>query len=46
MYAKGLEYSYEDWLTTRIRRAKEEDKDEPLTISLRHGMKDVLIMRD
>lgn len=46
MYAKGLERSYEQWLTARIRRAKEEDNDEPLSISLQHGMRDVEIMRD
>ena len=46
MYAKGLEHSYEQWLTKRIRSAKEEDNDEPLSISLQHGMKDVEIMRD
>ena len=46
MYAKGLEHSYEQWLTARIRSAKEEDNDEPLSISLQHGMKDVEFMRD
>lgn len=46
MYAKGLEHSYEQWLTKRIRSAKEEDNDEPLSISLQKGMKDVEIMRD
>ena len=46
MYAKGLEHSYEKWLTARIRSAKEEDNDEPLSISLQKGMKDVEIMRD
>ena len=46
MYAKGLEHSYEQWLTKRIQIAKEEDNDEPLFISLQHGMKDVEIMRD
>lgn len=46
IYAKGLEHSYEQWLTARIRSAKEEDNDEPLSISLQHGMKDVEIMRD
>lgn len=46
MYAKRLEHSYEEWLRARIRSAKEEDNDEPLSISLQHGMKDVEIMRD
>lgn len=45
MYAKGLEKSYEQWLTARIQSAKDDD-DEPLSISLQHGMKDVEIMRD
>lgn len=44
MYAKELERSYEQWLTARIRSAKEEDNDEPLSISLQKGMKDIEIM--